>query len=147
MWRSCTPTPPSAPPAWTPTGPGRWQSAGTAVYMATEKVIDKARAIAAHQLEASEDDLEFSGGTFRRCGARPRPRCRWRGSPSRRSPPTDLPDGMEPNLEAHVTYDPPNFTFPNGTHNRGGGGGTPTPATWTWWTTWRWTTAGCRSTR
>jgi carbon-monoxide dehydrogenase large subunit len=28
----------------------------------------------------------------------------------------NLPDGMEPNLEAHVTWDPPNFTFPFGTH-------------------------------
>ena len=28
----------------------------------------------------------------------------------------DLPDGMEPNLEAHVTYDPPNFSWPFGTH-------------------------------
>ncbi len=28
----------------------------------------------------------------------------------------DLPDGMEPNLEATVTYDPPNFSWPFGTH-------------------------------
>ena len=28
----------------------------------------------------------------------------------------DLPDDVEPNLEAQVTWDPPNFTFPNGTH-------------------------------
>ena len=28
----------------------------------------------------------------------------------------DLPDGLEPNLEAHVTYDPPNFSWPFGTH-------------------------------
>ena len=28
----------------------------------------------------------------------------------------DLPDGLEPNLEAQVTWDPPNFTFPFGTH-------------------------------
>ncbi len=88
---------------------------GTAVYMATEKVLDKARIIAAHQLEASEDDLEFTGGTFR-----------VRGTPEAEVPLAavafaaftahDLPDGVEPNLEAHVTYDPPNFTFPNGTH-------------------------------
>ena len=88
---------------------------GTAVFMATERVLDKARMIAAHQLEASEDDLEFSGGSFR-----------VRGTPEAETPLAaiafaaftahDLPDGMEPNLEAHVTYDPPNFTFPNGTH-------------------------------
>jgi carbon-monoxide dehydrogenase large subunit len=28
----------------------------------------------------------------------------------------NLPDGVEPNLEAQATYDPPNFTFPFGTH-------------------------------
>ena len=28
----------------------------------------------------------------------------------------NLPDGLEPNLEAHVTYDPPNFSWPFGTH-------------------------------
>src|SRR6202011_4878746 len=35
---------------------------GTAVWLATEKVIEKARAIAAHQLEAAESDLDFSDG-------------------------------------------------------------------------------------
>ncbi|MEZ5248785.1 MAG: molybdopterin cofactor-binding domain-containing protein [Ilumatobacteraceae bacterium] len=28
----------------------------------------------------------------------------------------NLPDGLEPNLEAQVTYDPPNFSWPFGTH-------------------------------
>ena len=37
---------------------------GTAVYLATDRVIDKARRIAAHQLEAAEEDLEFAGGQF-----------------------------------------------------------------------------------
>ncbi len=35
---------------------------GAAIWAATDKVIAKARAIAAHQLEANEDDLEFEGG-------------------------------------------------------------------------------------
>src|SRR3954452_2264532 len=88
---------------------------GTAVWYATEKVIEKAKAIAAHQLEVSEDDLEFSGGTF---GVK--------GSPDKALPLAaiafeaftahNLPDGLEPNLEASVTWDPPNFTFPFGTH-------------------------------
>ncbi|MCY3617766.1 MAG: molybdopterin-dependent oxidoreductase, partial [Acidimicrobiaceae bacterium] len=88
---------------------------GTAVYMATEKVIDKARAIAAHQLEASEEDLEFSGGVFRVRGT-PEAEVPLAGIAFAAFTAHDLPDGMEPNLEAHVTYDPPNFTFPNGTH-------------------------------
>ncbi len=88
---------------------------GTAVWYATEKVIAKARTIAAHQLEAAEEDLEFSGGVFR-----------VRGTPSKEMPLAgvafeaftahNLPDGLEPNLEAQVTWDPPNFTFPFGTH-------------------------------
>ena len=88
---------------------------GTAVFMATDKVLDKARLIAAHQLEANEDDLEYVDGSFQ-----------VKGTPAAAVPfaaiafaaftAHDLPDGMEPNLEAHVTYDPPNFTFPNGTH-------------------------------
>ncbi|MDE0614092.1 MAG: molybdopterin-dependent oxidoreductase [bacterium] len=88
---------------------------GTAVYMAADKVIDKARLIAAHQMEANVEDLEFSDGTFR-----------VKGQPDAEMPLAavafeaftahNLPDGMEPNLEGHMTWDPPNFTFPFGTH-------------------------------
>ena len=88
---------------------------GVAIAMACDKVIDKAKQIAAHQLEASADDLEFSGGVFRVAG-----------SPEKEVPLAaiafaaftahDLPDGLEPNLEASTTYDPPNFSWPFGTH-------------------------------
>ncbi|MEX2628059.1 MAG: xanthine dehydrogenase family protein molybdopterin-binding subunit [Ilumatobacteraceae bacterium] len=88
---------------------------GVAVAMACDKVIDKARLIAAHQLEASPDDLEFADGAFTVAG-----------SPDRTMPLAavafeaftahDLPDGLEPNLECQVTYDPPNFSWPFGTH-------------------------------
>jgi aerobic carbon-monoxide dehydrogenase large subunit len=88
---------------------------GTAVFMACEKVIDKARAIAAHQFEAAQEDLEFVDGEFR-----------IKGVPGRSMPLADvafeafkahnLPELVEPSLEASVAYDPPNFTFPFGTH-------------------------------
>jgi aerobic carbon-monoxide dehydrogenase large subunit len=88
---------------------------GVAIAMACDKVIDKAKLIAAHQLEASADDLEFTGGTFS-----------VKGSPDKMMPLAgiafeaftahNLPDGLEPNLEAQVTYDPPNFSWPFGTH-------------------------------
>jgi aerobic carbon-monoxide dehydrogenase large subunit len=88
---------------------------GTAVWLAADKVIEKARAIAAHQLEAADADLEFRDGSFS-----------VRGSPDRTMPLAavafeaftahNLPDGMEPNLEASSHFDPPNFTFPFGTH-------------------------------
>jgi len=88
---------------------------GVAIAMACDKVIDKAALIAAHRLEASADDLEYAGGAFT-----------VKGSPDKTIPLAaiaweafsahDLPDGLEPNLEAAVTYDPPNFSWPFGTH-------------------------------
>lgn len=88
---------------------------GVAIGMACDKVIDKAKQIAAHQMEANPDDLQFVAGTFRIAG-----------SPGKEMPLAaiafeaftahDLPDGVEPNLEAQVVYDPPNFSWPFGTH-------------------------------
>ncbi|MEN9505410.1 MAG: hypothetical protein RI958_1336 [Actinomycetota bacterium] len=88
---------------------------GVAIALACDKVIDKARKIAAHQLEANEDDLDFTAGAFT-----------VKGSPDKTMPLAaiafeaftahNLPDGLEPNLEAQVTYDPPNFSWPFGTH-------------------------------
>jgi carbon-monoxide dehydrogenase large subunit len=88
---------------------------GTAVFLAAGRVLDKARTIAAHQLEVAEEDLELAGGTFV-----------VKGSPERSMAlgtiafeaftAHNLPDGLEPTLEAGVTWDPPNFTFPFGTH-------------------------------
>ncbi|MGH9126834.1 MAG: xanthine dehydrogenase family protein molybdopterin-binding subunit, partial [Acidimicrobiales bacterium] len=88
---------------------------GTAVYLATEKVINKAKLIAAHQLEVSADDLDYAAGTFT-----------VKGSPDKSMAlgtiafeaftAHNLPDGMEPNLEESTHWDPPNFTFPFGTH-------------------------------
>ncbi|HEX8802830.1 MAG TPA: molybdopterin cofactor-binding domain-containing protein [Acidimicrobiales bacterium] len=88
---------------------------GVAVAMAADAVVDKARRIAAHQLECAEDDLEMVGGELR-----------VRGTPDRAMTlqavafeafsAHDLPEGVEPYLTAQVTYDPPNFTFPFGTH-------------------------------
>jgi carbon-monoxide dehydrogenase large subunit len=88
---------------------------GIALYHATQKVIDKARRIVAHQLEVSTDDLEFTDGTFS-----------VKGSPDRAMDiksvafqahaAHDLPDGMEPGLEETATYDPGNFSWPGGAH-------------------------------
>lgn len=88
---------------------------GVAIDMACDKVIAKATQIAAHQMEANPEDLEFVGGMFS-----------VKGSPDKEMPLAavafeaftahDLPDGLEPNLEAQVTYDPPNFSWPFGTH-------------------------------
>ena len=88
---------------------------GTAVFMATERVLDKARSIAAHQLEASEDDLEFENGAFHVKGTLAKTAALGDIAFAAFTA-HDLPDGLEPNLVAEATFDPPNFTFPNGTH-------------------------------
>jgi aerobic carbon-monoxide dehydrogenase large subunit len=87
---------------------------GIAVVKAAEKVVAKARTIAAHMLEASEDDLEFSGGRFGVKGT-------GKGVTIQEVATTawaahDLPDGVEPSIDADATYDPDNFSFPHGTH-------------------------------
>ncbi|WP_406318725.1 xanthine dehydrogenase family protein molybdopterin-binding subunit [Streptosporangium sp. NBC_01639] len=87
---------------------------GVAVLAACEKVKDKARQLAAHMLEASADDIEFTGGSFT-----------VRGTSEGRTiqelalatfAAHDLPDGVEPGLDADATFDPDNFSFPHGTH-------------------------------
>ncbi len=88
---------------------------GVALWHAGQKIIGKARDIVAHQLEVSADDLEFEGGTFT-----------VKGSPDRAMSiqavafqahaAHNLPDGMEPGLEATAVYDPPNFSWPAGAH-------------------------------
>ncbi|RBY81601.1 xanthine dehydrogenase family protein molybdopterin-binding subunit [Geodermatophilus sp. TF02-6] len=88
---------------------------GTAVVKAAEKVVAKARKVAAHLLEASEDDLEFSGGKFT-----------VRGTPGAELgiqeialavfAAHDYPEDVEPSIDADATFDPVNFSFPHGTH-------------------------------
>src|SRR6266516_4662246 len=106
--------------AYAPYGLGTYGSrslavGGTALHLSIEKVKDKARKIAAHMLEASEDDLEFEGGRFSVQGSPDRGHtiqevigAAWTAA--------DLPAGVEPGLEATTFFDPPNFTFPFGCH-------------------------------
>ncbi len=84
------------------------------MHYAGEKILAKARTLAAHQLECSEDDLEFAGGDFTVEGTDKSVNIKalafaaWTAH--------DLPDGMEPGLTATHLYDPPNFSWPNGAH-------------------------------
>lgn len=88
---------------------------GSAVFRALEKVLDKARKIAAHKLEASEDDIEYSGGQFTIKGT---DRSVGFGDVALTAyVPHDYPiEELEPGLEFNAFYDPKNFTFPFGTH-------------------------------
>ena len=86
-----------------------------AVVGATQKVIAKAKKVAAHMLEASEDDIDFADGTFSVRGA-PGTGTTIQDVAFATFHAHDLPDGMEPSLDADATYDPENFSFPHGTH-------------------------------
>lgn len=83
--------------------------AGAAVAMVSRKIRAKARKIAAHLLEVSEEDIEWELGRFS-----------VRGAPDRGvtiqecaiAAYSNMPDGMEPGLENNAYYDPPNLTWP-----------------------------------
>ncbi|MEM7046371.1 MAG: xanthine dehydrogenase family protein molybdopterin-binding subunit [Pseudomonadota bacterium] len=86
---------------------------GSAIVKAAEKVIDKGRKVAAHLLEASEEDIVFDAGQFS-----------VKGTDRTKSiqeiafaayVPHNYPEGLEPGLEESAFYDPLNFTFPAGT--------------------------------
>ncbi|MEU6647611.1 xanthine dehydrogenase family protein molybdopterin-binding subunit [Saccharomonospora sp. NPDC046836] len=87
---------------------------GIAVVKAAEKVIAKAKKIAAHMMECAEDDLEFSGGRFtvrgtdRSTGIADIALAVFAAH--------DLPEGVEPTLDSEAVFDPENFSFPHGTH-------------------------------
>ena len=88
---------------------------GTAVYMATQKVREKAEAIAANVLECSTDDLEFEDGKFTVKGV-PDKGITIQEVALQAHVATKLPAGMEPGLQATSVFEPSNFTFPFGTH-------------------------------
>jgi carbon-monoxide dehydrogenase large subunit len=87
---------------------------GEALAKCAVKIADKAKAIVAHQLEASPEDIEVIGDKFS-----------VRGSPDKGMTMAEVagaaylnmvPDGMEPGLEATTFWEPENFVFPFGAH-------------------------------
>ncbi|MBK8665634.1 MAG: xanthine dehydrogenase family protein molybdopterin-binding subunit [Burkholderiales bacterium] len=88
---------------------------GTAIMKALDKIEAKAKKIAAHLMEASDADIEFSGGEFKVKGT------------DKKIPfaqvaltayvPHNYPlDKLEPGLNETAFYDPTNFTYPAGTY-------------------------------
>jgi carbon-monoxide dehydrogenase large subunit len=88
---------------------------GSAVFRAADEVKEKAKKIAAHMMDASEDDLDLVGGQVRVKGT-PDRGVGWAEVANVAYSAIGLPGGMEPGLEAKSYFDPPNFTFPFGTH-------------------------------
>jgi carbon-monoxide dehydrogenase large subunit len=102
----------------TPYGLGTYASrstptAGAATSVAARKVREKAKKLAAHMLEAAEDDLEWAGDRFAVKGAPERAKTIQEIAFAAY---TDHPEGMEAGLEATNYYDPPNMTYPFGTY-------------------------------
>jgi aerobic carbon-monoxide dehydrogenase large subunit len=88
---------------------------GVAIHKAAGRVREKARVLAAHELEVAEEDLEWTDGKFQVKGAPDRAKTvaelafsAWTAH--------DMPEGVDPVLEASAVYDPPNWTYPSGTH-------------------------------
>jgi carbon-monoxide dehydrogenase large subunit len=87
--------------------------AGAAIALAARKIRERARKIAAHVLEASEDDIDWEEYKFQ-----------VRGVPGKSitmkeiafAAYTNPAPGTEPGLEATFYYDPPNMTFPHGAY-------------------------------
>ncbi len=87
---------------------------GSAVLLATEKIVAKAKAIAAHMLEAAEADIDLADGVFRIAGTD-------RAVPladiaAEAWEPRSLPEGMEPGLVAGAAFAAKEQNFPNGCH-------------------------------
>jgi carbon-monoxide dehydrogenase large subunit len=104
----------------TPFGYGTYGSrsaavGGVAVYKSVQRIKEKARRLAAHMLEAAPDDMVYEGG-----------KVHVKGSPDKAKTIQEiaaaaalgysLPSGMEPFLDDIAYYDPPNCTYPFGTH-------------------------------
>jgi aerobic carbon-monoxide dehydrogenase large subunit len=87
---------------------------GEAVVRAVDKVIERAKPIAAHLLEANVDDLEFSGGRFGVKGTDQGTTIQDVALATFAA--HNYPEGIEPNIDAQATFDPENFSFPHGTH-------------------------------
>jgi carbon-monoxide dehydrogenase large subunit len=87
---------------------------GIAIVNAAQKVVAKAKKLAAHLLEASEDDIEFANGTFTVRGTDKGKAIQELAFAAFMA--HDYPEDMEPNLDASAVFDPENFSFPHGTH-------------------------------
>ena len=102
-----------------PHGLGTWASrsitvVGSALAMASDRVIDKGRRLAAHLLECAEDDIDFRAGAYAVRGTDRRMTfveiadMAYRGA--------DYPEGFELGLEEAAFFDPDDFNYPYGTH-------------------------------
>ena len=104
----------------TPMGMGTYGSrslavGGSAMVRATEKIIAKAKKIAAHLMEAAEGDIELKDGQFSVAGTDKS--VAWGDVTLAAYVPHNYPlEDIEPGLEETAFYDPANFTYPAGAY-------------------------------
>jgi len=91
------------------------QTAGSAVYKASEGVLEKGKQLAAHLLEASADDIELTDGGLGVAGV-PTSAMSWGDLSAAANDPSKLPEGMEPGLAFELDFDGTDSTFPFGAH-------------------------------
>ena len=88
---------------------------GSAMVKATEKIIAKAKKIAAHLMEASDADIELKDGQFSVAGTDKA--VAWGDVTLAAYVPHNYPlEDIEPGLEETAFYDPANFTYPSGAY-------------------------------
>ncbi|WP_372575105.1 xanthine dehydrogenase family protein molybdopterin-binding subunit [Ruegeria jejuensis] len=88
---------------------------GSAMVRATEKIINKAKKIASHLMEASEADIELKDGQFSVAGTDKS--VAWGDVTLAAYVPHNYPlEEIEPGLEESAFYDPANFTYPSGAY-------------------------------
>ncbi|MGA8759288.1 MAG: xanthine dehydrogenase family protein molybdopterin-binding subunit [Stellaceae bacterium] len=87
---------------------------GSAVYLATEKIVTKAKALAAHLLGTDAEEVKFEDGFF--TAPRSNRALTIADVAVESFNPPSLPDGMEPGLIAAAAFTPKQQNFPNGSH-------------------------------
>jgi carbon-monoxide dehydrogenase large subunit len=85
---------------------------GVALYYAAERIVEKASKIAAHLMEVDEAQVDHMRGTFHG----PESSLTLKEIAFAAWTAHNLPEGVEPGLEATYVYDPPNFSWPAGAH-------------------------------
>jgi carbon-monoxide dehydrogenase large subunit len=105
----------TTPQGWGTYGSRSTAGCGSAVKVAAQRVKEKAKKIAAHLMEANEQDIHWKDDSFQ-----------VRGSPGQgksfaevalmANVAWNMPAGVEPGLEATAFFDPTNFVYPFGTH-------------------------------
>ncbi|TMM13884.1 MAG: xanthine dehydrogenase family protein molybdopterin-binding subunit [Actinobacteria bacterium] len=85
---------------------------GVALYFAADRIIEKATRLAAHMLGVEVSEVDHARGTF----SGPEASLTLKELAFAAWAAHNLPEGMEPGLEATYVYDPPNFSWPAGAH-------------------------------